>query len=113
MKKIIAGVFAFTALAFGAGSIAEAGGGKDCGGKGGKRGGKRVMKELIKSGAVTKAELAALKPAWKEVRACFKAVKAGSQPQGKPKFNHGLHFTLTFFTCGLWLPIWILLWMLH
>lgn len=22
--------------------------------------------------------------------------------------NHGLHFALTLFTCGMWLPVWIL-----
>ena len=43
------------------------------------------MKELIKAGAITKEELAALKPAWKEVRACFKAVKAGTQEKGSCK----------------------------
>ena len=89
MKKIIASVFAFTALAVGAGGIASAdegkADGKPCHGKKGKWHGKRIMKKLIKAGAVTQEEVAALKPAWKEARACMKAVKAGSQPKGSCK----------------------------
>ena len=30
-----------------------------------------------------------------------------------PPFNHMLHFILTVLTCGGWLPIWILLWLLR
>jgi hypothetical protein len=29
----------------------------------------------------------------------------------RPRFNHLLHFALTLFTCGFWLPIWIICWL--
>ena len=81
MKKFVAGIFALTALTF-AGGVAAADKGS-CGGK--HRGGKHVMKNLIKAGAVTKEEVAALKPLWKEARACRKGVKAGTSPKGSCK----------------------------
>lgn len=28
-------------------------------------------------------------------------------------FNHTLHLILTLLTCGLWLPVWVLLYLLH
>ncbi|MEV5836779.1 hypothetical protein [Nocardia sp. NPDC052112] len=28
----------------------------------------------------------------------------------RPGVNHGLHLVLTLLTCGLWAPIWIILW---
>lgn len=28
-------------------------------------------------------------------------------------FNHGVHLVLTIMTFGLWLPIWILAWLIH
>jgi predicted RNA-binding Zn-ribbon protein involved in translation (DUF1610 family) len=28
-------------------------------------------------------------------------------------FNHGIHLLLTVLTCGLWLPVWILAWLIH
>lgn len=31
----------------------------------------------------------------------------------RPPFNHGLHIVLDVLTCGAWLPIHILCWMLH
>jgi hypothetical protein len=80
--RIVASVFAVTAItsltlpAF----SAEAG-------KGG-RGPHRLVRKLVKSGAITRAELEALRPAMKEARLCRKAVRAGSQAKGSclPKF---------------------------
>ncbi|WP_067464013.1 hypothetical protein [Nocardia amamiensis] len=28
----------------------------------------------------------------------------------RPGVNHGLHLVLTLLTCGMWAPIWIILW---
>ncbi len=27
----------------------------------------------------------------------------------RPRVGHGVHFMITLFTCGAWLPIWILI----
>ena len=31
---------------------------------------------------------------------------------GDPGFPHMIHFVLTLLTCGLWLPVWVMLWLL-
>lgn len=31
----------------------------------------------------------------------------------KAPFNHGTHFVITLLTCGAWLPVWILLAIVH
>ena len=31
----------------------------------------------------------------------------------KAPFNHGLHLVITLCTCGLWLPVWIVLALVH
>lgn len=39
---------------------------------------------------------------------------ANSQPAALPyRVNHGVHLLLTIFTCGLWLPVWIIDILLH
>ena len=44
------------------------------------------------------------------------AASASAQPtmivMRKP-FNHGLHGLLTLVTCGMWLPVWIVLAIFH
>jgi hypothetical protein len=34
-------------------------------------------------------------------------------PPQKAPFNHLLHLVITLFTCGLWLPVWVILAIAH
>lgn len=41
------------------------------------------------------------------------AASAASSGRERRPFNHMLHLVLTLLTCGMWLPVWILLLVLH
>ena len=79
--KIVASAFAFAAIASLSLTAVSAEAGRG-------RGPHRLVRNLVKSGAITRAELDALRPAMKDARMCRKAVRAGSQPKGSclPKF---------------------------
>ena len=81
--KIFATVSALTAITALSFTALSAEAGKGHRGKGGK-----LIKQLVRAGALTKEELKALRPGMKEARACRKAVKAGAQAKGSclPKF---------------------------
>jgi hypothetical protein len=34
-------------------------------------------------------------------------------PPPRAPFNHLLHLVITIFTCGLWLPVWVILAIAH